>query len=234
MKAPRTTGLNKLFDTAARMSETLRDAAVATLCPSACCVCGAVVEAWRGGVACADCWRDAYQAGQSGEFCAKCWTRLKPLPARVDVIERRCGKCDSMPFGVVRACGPYEGALRESVLWLKMRPRIPTRLGDRLRRTFAVMPEAHLVESIIPAPLHPERRATRGFNQAEIIARELFAPGGPWGPGATPLSALRVGTVPRLDFTVVERVENTERHRSGLSARDRAASLENAFRIRAP
>src|SRR5689334_19661215 len=176
--APRTTGLNKLFDTAARISETLRDAAVATLYPTGCRICGAMVESWRDGVACEDCWREACQACRSGEFCAKCWTRLKPLPARVDVIERRCGKCDSFPFGVVRACGPYEGALRESVLWLKRRPHIPPRLGEMLRQTFAVMPESHLIDSVIPVPLHPDRRADRGFNQAEIIARELISPAG--------------------------------------------------------
>jgi ComF family protein len=227
-----TTGLNKLYDKAARISETLRDAAVATLYPTGCRVCGGMVEAWRDGVACADCWHELTQANQAEDFCAKCWTRLKSLPSqapRIDVIERRCGKCDSSPFGAVRACGPYEGALRESVLCLKRRPHIPARLGDALRRAFATMPESHLIESIIPVPLHPERRADRGFNQAEIIARELISPAGLLGP-----ASMTQWAGPRVDVTAVVRIKKTERHRAGLSSRERAASLKNAFRIRAP
>ena len=227
-----TTGLNNLFYKFSRISETLLDAAVATLYPSRCRVCGCMVETWRDGVACDHCWREVNLESQAGDYCGKCWTKLKPLPSQVDVPERRCGKCDSFPFGVVRACGPYEGALRESVLWLKRQPNIPPRLGGALRRTFAVMPESHLIESIIPVPLHPDRRANRGFNQAEVIARELISPAGIFGAaGPTQLSNW---TGPRLELTAVVRVKKTDRHRAGMSGRKRASSLENAFRIRAP
>jgi predicted amidophosphoribosyltransferase len=37
-----------------------------------------------------------------------------------------------------------------------------------------------------------------------------------------------------LDVTAVVRVKKTDRHRAGLSVRERAASLENAFQVRAP
>ena len=66
-------------------------------------------------------------------------------------------------------------------------------------------------------PLYPERLAERGFNQAEVIARELAG-----------LTGLRV------DSTAVVRVKKTERHRAGMGARERARSLEKAFRVRAP
>ncbi|MGH9768252.1 MAG: ComF family protein [Blastocatellia bacterium] len=211
------TGLNDLFDRASRLSATLRDAAVATLYPSGCRVCGNMIESWRDGAACAKCWREVEQKSQTGDFCAKCWTRLQPLPSGGEVVERRCGRCDQFAFGYVRACGLYDGAMRETVLRLKRRPHIPARLRDALERTFAALPESHLIESIIPTPLHPDRRAERGFNQAEVIARELAS-----------LTGLRV------DSTAVIRVKKTERHRAGMGARERARSLEKAFRIRAP
>src|SRR5262245_25467312 len=170
-------GLNNFFDKASRFSATLRDAAVATLYSSGCRVCGNVIESWCDGVACSSCWREIEQRSLTGDFCVKCWTRLQPLPSRfpdhIEGVDRRCGQCDQFAFGFVRACGPYEGALRETVLRLKLCPHISARLRDSLQRTFAALPDAHLIESIIPVPLHPDRRAERGFNQAEVIARAL-------------------------------------------------------------
>jgi ComF family protein len=90
-------------------------------------------------------------------------------------------------------------------------------LRGALRRAFAALPDSDLIESIIPTPLHPERVVERGFNQAEVIARELAS-----------LTGLRVNS------TAVSRVKKTERHRAGMGARERARSLENAFRVRAP
>jgi ComF family protein len=142
---------------------------------------------------------------------------LESLPSHVAFDQRRCGRCDAFAFGFARACGTHEGALRESVLNLKLRPQIPPRLRELLRQTFASLPENDRIESIIPVPLHPERLRERGFNQAEIIARALTA--------ATGL---------RADTAGVVRVKQTEKHRAGMDARQRARSLERAFSVRAP
>jgi ComF family protein len=208
-------GLRNFFDKASRVSATLRDATVATLYPIACRVCGDAIESWRDGVACSACWREVER--ETADFCAKCWTPL-PFAARVEAeASRLCGRCDHFAFDFVRSCGPYRGAIRETVLRLKETPHIPAHLRDALRRTFDALPDSELIESIIPTPLHPERLAERGFNQAEVIARELAQ-----------LSGLR------MDSTAVIRVKKTERHRAGMGARERARSLEKAFRIRAP
>jgi ComF family protein len=208
------TSLRNFFDKASQVSATLRDAAASTLYPSACRVCGDVVESWRDGAACSACWREVEQ--ETADFCAKCWTPL-PFAARVEAGPRQCGRCDNFAFDFVRSCGPYRGAMRETVLRLKRTPYIPARLRSALRRTFASLPDPALIESIIPTPLHAERLAERGFNQAEIIARELAS-----------LTGLRV------DSTAVIRVKKTERHRAGLGSRERARSLVKAFRVRAP
>jgi ComF family protein len=207
-------GIHNFFHVASRVSAMLRDAAVATLYPSACRVCGDVIESWRDGMACSACWFEVEQ--EAADFCAKCRAPLLRAP-RAGAGVRRCGRCDHFAFDVVRSCGPYRGAMREAVLRLKMAPHVPARLRGALRRAFAALPDSGLIESIIPTPLHPERLAERGFNQAEVIARELAA-----------LTGLRV------DSTAVVRVKKTERHRAGVGARERARSLEKAFRVRAP
>jgi ComF family protein len=208
------TGLNNFFAKASRVSAALRDAAVATLYPSACRVCGGMIESWRDGVACSACWREIEPEG--ADFCEKCWTPLACAPA-AEAVARRCGRCDHFAFDFVRSCGPYRGAMRETVLRLKGIPHIPVCLRGALRRAFEALPDSDLIESIIPMPLHPERLAERGFNQAEIIAREL---------------ALLTGL--RVNSTAVTRIKKTERRRAGMGARERARSLEKAFRVRAP
>jgi competence protein ComFC len=206
--------LRNFFDKASRVSATLGDAAVATLYPSACRVCGDAIESWADGVACSACWREIEQ--EAAALCAKCWAPL-PSGSRAEGGPRRCGRCDHFAFDAVRSCGPYRGAMREAVLRLKKTPQVPARLRVALRQSFAALPDSDLIESIIPTPLHPKRLAERGFNQAEAIARELAE-----------LTGLRV------DSTAVIRVKKTERHRVGMGARERARSLEKAFRVRAP
>jgi ComF family protein len=214
------TGLNNFFDRALRVSATMRDAAVATLFPSACRVCGGAIESWRDGVACSECWlkiewEDADSRAKR-QKCRKCWAPMNRA-SRVETDAGRCGLCDRFAFDFVRSCGPYRGAMRETVLWLKRTPHLHSRLRGALRQAFAALPDSGLIDSIIPMPLHTERLAERGFNQAEVIARELAG-----------LSGLRV------DSTAVIRVKKTERHRAGMGAEERARSLEKAFRVRAP
>ncbi len=185
---------------------------MAALYPSACRVCGRVIESWRDGVACSACWREVEE--WDDDFCVKC---SLPFEARGDAGSRRCRRCELFVFDSVRSCGPYRGAMRETVLWMKATPHLPARLREPLRLAFDSLPDSGLTESIIPTPLHPERLAERGFNQSEIIARALSR-----------LTGLRV------DSTAVTRVKKTERHRAGMGASERARSLDKAFRVRAP
>ncbi len=103
------------------------------------------------------------------------------------------------------------------MLWLKTRPQIPPRLRQLLQATFYLLDELQPCHSIIPVPLHTVRLEERTFNQSEIIARTLSS-----------LTGLRTNT------GGVIRAKNTERHRAGMGALERAGSLHNAFRIRAP
>jgi ComF family protein len=195
----------------------LRDATLNVLYPTTCRVCGSQIETWRDGVACAPCWELAIANWRELELCAKCGVPLPPHAAHLQLTSRECGKCRDFAFSLARACGVYEGALLESVHWLKLRPQIAPRLRQLIGATFAAQPALHQSEAIIPVPLHPARLAERGFNQAELIADVLAA---------------RTGL--RLDMTSLLRVKATERHRAGMGARERAKSLHRAFRVHAP
>ena len=74
---------------------------------------------------------------------------------------------------------------------------------------------AELMDFAVTAvPLHPPRRLSRGFNQAEILARELIK-----HTGNVYISGL------------FRRVRNTP-HQTGLSEKSRQSNLENAFKLR--
>lgn len=195
----------------------LRDAALSTLYPTTCRVCGEMVESWDDGVVCAKCWEETLQSLPDENLCAKCGLTLQSLPAQNQITGRRCGCCDDLAFNYARACGPYEGALRESVIRLKTHPHLPPRLREMMRLTFANLDVLNASDSIIPIPLHPIRLAQRTFNQAEIIAEALS--------GLTRL---------RVDRASVIRVRQTPKHRAGMGARERGRSLAGAFRVRAP
>lgn len=197
----------------------MRDATVAMLFPVECRVCGAMIESLRDGVACAECWLEVEHRIEriraEKNFCVKCGMPLPSLSTKLE--ERRCGRCDDLTFGFARACGIYEGALRENVLRLKSRPRIPARLCDLLKITAADLHEKQPGESIIPVPLHADRLKERTFNQAEIIADEVA----------------KIIQLP-VDTASLIRAEYTEKHRAGMGARERVRSLEKAFKVRAP
>lgn len=202
---------------AARVIAGLRDATLTLLYPNACRVCGAIIESWRDGVACAACWETVESDWKNHAFCAKCGSLLPPLSAHFEVAERRCGRCQELAFTRARSCGPYEGALRESVLWLKSHEHLAPRLRQLLLATFDTLNQAQASESVIPVPLHPSRLKTRGFNQAAVLAQTISS--------ATDL---------HLDTTSLIRVKASDPRRAGMDAIARARSVREAFRVCAP
>jgi len=73
--------------------------------------------------------------------------------------------------------GRYDGALREAVRQLKYRKRkeLAEPLGNLLYKKFKeIYPEIKSKNcAVIPIPLHFKKEHERGFNQAELLAREF-------------------------------------------------------------
>jgi ComF family protein len=74
------------------------------------------------------------------------------------------------------AGGHYEGALRDIIHAYKYEGRrsLAPPLGRLMRDAGSVLLDS--ADCVIPVPLHPCRRLTRGFNQAADLARALDCP----------------------------------------------------------
>jgi competence protein ComFC len=162
------------------------DAILTLAYPQICVICERSVEQRRFGVACETCWKG---------------TRIFTDDDQTDLV---------------KAIGPYEGALRESVLLLKRQPYLSRHVEDLL---FEVARRASLntCTRVIPVPLHPGRLRARGFNQASVLAQVVSK---------------------RLHLPVDEisliRVSTTEKYRAGLDAKGRRQTVAGAFRVSHP
>lgn len=137
--------------------------------------------------------QDCALCGASGghePLCAACTADLPALPEhcpRCALPSPRgsvCGRCLASPphFDATLALWLYEFPCDRLVQALKYRARLA--LAPFFARSFAARP-LPAVDLVVPMPLHPDRLAQRGFNQAVEIARVLakcsrrrFAPRG--------------------------------------------------------
>ena len=94
-------------------------------------------------------------------FCSACCSRLTPYPPEV------------APAGLeaMLVAWLYGDEVRQAIHALKYRRRrrIALLLADALADAWPPPPG----DALIPVPLHPDRLAERGFNQAEELARRL-------------------------------------------------------------
>jgi len=89
-----------------------------------------------------------------------------------------CGRClDRLPpYAVHRSCGRYGGVLKDLILLFKYgRTAVLSRPLARFAAA-ALEAEDRLwcgADFLVPVPLHPKRKRDRGFNQAQLLARDL-------------------------------------------------------------
>jgi ComF family protein len=149
------------------------DALLAITLAPRCAACASALDEPSRGCVCADCWGAVRLLGRP--LCPSCGD---PLSASAGEPSDRCALCRHRA-GVVdggRAAGEYEGALRRIVHAFKYdgHRSLAAPLGMLMRRAGAeLLDDAHLV---VPVPLHPWRRFTRGFNQAADLAAQLRVP----------------------------------------------------------
>ena len=159
-----------------------------------------------------------------GQDCALCGTRCGPEPLCRDCVSglpelpehcprcalpsprgSLCGTCLASPphFDETTALWLYEFPCDRLVqalkyrAWLGLAPFFAQRLVAR---------ETGTADVLIPMPLHPQRLAQRGFNQALEVARSL---GARTGVVLDPRAARRVhNTAPQTDLPYEERAKN--------------------------
>ncbi len=142
------------------------DKILSFLFPSPCVVCQK--PAGRNRFVCNSC-KEHLTLLKPGAFCKTC---LAPLPSGAEL----CGKClsNSPAYGQLVACVSYQGILRNSLHRYKFGGR------SDLHTSFAMMMCAQLLsfgctdfDVVVPTPLSNERLRERGFNQAELIAKDI-------------------------------------------------------------
>lgn len=124
--------------------------------------------------------------------CPSCLGRVRPLEllAACDRCQRSlslavsspdatalCGPCrqGETEFDRLRVFGAYDAELRQLIVLLKYNGLRP--LAGPLAGWLALVATQHPaladVDALVPVPLHPRRERQRGYNQAELLAREL-------------------------------------------------------------
>ncbi len=165
--------------------------------------------------------------GRPGErICATCAQAVMPVPdsicsrcGRVQAARtERCSQCLASPSPVLltRAAGLHVSPMRDFIHLLKYEQRAD--LSDPLAR-YLVAALGHQdwtdlrkqIDAVVPVPLHSERLAERGYNQAELLARGLCR---------------RTGL--QLGPELLHRGKLT-RSQVGLTAQERQRNVEHAF-----
>jgi ComF family protein len=137
-----------------------------------CAACDAPLDRPLEGPVCGSCWRAI--ARLTAPCCLRCGDALVGWHARTDL----CVRCLRNPpvFAAARSAGRYDGALRRIIHAFKYERRrvLAGQLAEMMKDAGADMIEQ--ADAVVPVPLHPWRMLSRGFNQAEDLARRLGRP----------------------------------------------------------
>jgi len=136
--------------------------------PSCCAACDDPCEPthWL----CEQCKEELDQL-EAAECCIRC---ASPLPQ----ANSPCGRCKGhglRPFDRIARLSTYELTTRELVHAIKYKHRWATvnHVVDRLAERDSVKSIMRECQVIVPIPMHYFRAVSRGFNQADLIARRL-------------------------------------------------------------
>ena len=132
--------------------------------PSCCLNCGSYIEQ-SGELICPDCWDKIRTFDHL--FCGNC---ENPLDS--NKLCENCGRDKTMP---IIALGHYTDPLSEIIRYFKYRDfqKLGPILAEKLTAKYSTLFGKAKIDIIIPVPLHSYRLKTRGYNQAEILVREL-------------------------------------------------------------
>ena len=116
-------------------------------------------------------------------------------------------------FDCARSAARFDGGLRTAVLAFKYNSGtwLAGDLAGLMNSCFDTHFDASAVDLVVPVPLHPTRQRERGYNQAQLLARDI---------------ARRLGKRCLSDALARTRQTETQTH---LTASARASNVRNAF-----
>ena len=182
--------------------------------PARCRICDRALDGISRLPICPRCWVDAAPLAEEG-LCNLCGLPAGPA----DIVVFQCASCIEHPprFALARSYGEYGGALRELVHLLKYDSMIPLAkpLGERLASVAenpAWREEFASCQAVAAVPLDPVRLRSRGYNQAELLARVVA----------------RLLGLPLLPARAFRRVRSTATQ-AGLTRPQRRENVRGAF-----
>ncbi len=166
-----------------------------------CICCGAIIDNKSKYSICDKCIRKIHWI--EDKFCEKCGRIIER-----DYVDTRCKDCKSKAhqFNQGYVCTKY--GLYERVLMMDYKYGDKAYIGKILAEIMAerIAVETLEVDLIIPVPIHASRKKKRGYNQAEILSKEI---GRKLGKRNLNTAVIRTKkTKPMKSLNVNEREEN--------------------------
>ena len=167
-----------------------------------------------------------------------------PLADRFNAVLERHRGTEPMDYAYAAALIYYKGAYRSIPRALKYQGDLAAgrHYGALLGRRLAAAPHFADIDLVIPVPLHWTRLRSRGYNQAEILARALIAayrsappPSAP-PPSAPPLAAPSTvipgltRNLPEVRTDLLVRARRT-RTQTRVSVDQKAQNVASAFQV---
>jgi ComF family protein len=153
----------------------LAEALLSVVFPPHCLLCKGFAPRLDLHCVCLSCWKALPALREP--WCSRCGLPLESAAAVTGIQSILCGECLRQPpcYTVARACGRYEGNLRELIHHYKFSGRkdLVHPLGRWMQHVLKGLPELESHSLVLAVPLHPKRQRQRGFNQAEWLARRL-------------------------------------------------------------
>lgn len=179
------------------------------LYPKRCPLCGSI-RPYGEMAACRECIGELKQV--VSPRCMRCGKTIE------DETEEYCRDCRTVPKSFKRGFPAffYEGAIKTSLYDFKYKNQrdYAEFYRDSILRIYGREIRELEFDGIVPVPVHPRKRKKRGYNQAELLAKELG-------------KHLEVPVYPRY----LERCVDTDPQKE-LNDKERMENLKNAFKIR--
>ncbi len=142
--------------------------------PETCFICSVPVSRRQDCGLCDSCWNKAAALKINPPICSCCGL---PLSGSDSDAAHLCGKCLArMPcYSGARSFGYYTAELARMVQGLKFQGRknLAGLLASLMASVFSEFWSRQEFDLIVAVPLHPGRKRDRGYNQSELLAREL-------------------------------------------------------------
>lgn len=121
---------------------------------------------------CNNCHEEIRQVHKSKPICGKCGKYLQ------DNGKEYCSDCNAQlpAFKIARAVGPYENdKIRKAVKVLKFlgRKYMHIAMGTCMAQVVLNEPEFWPIDAIVPVPISRYSLKNRGFNQSELLAKQI-------------------------------------------------------------